>query len=161
MTKNKGKLAKAFDEGKLEELLGEDQSVIEEPDAAEYSRSLLQLEDALANPPGFTVPKGFTASVMKHLPEIDLREIKIINLRDFLIPIIIAASLVLSFIFSEPLGFTALLAKSSTLMNSINSSDVQLVFVALSCAGILGTAWLVVSSFFGVRSRRVTEYRYK
>lgn len=161
MKEIKGKLTQAFDEGHLEELLKNDPGLIKDPEAAELSRSLLEIELALQNPPDVFVPAGFTAAVMGHLPAIDFKEIKIINLRDVLIPLIIGITLILSFIFSEPLGLTKLMTTSSSYLNTVGTNDLQVVFVTVSCAGILAIAWLVVSSFFGVRSRRVTEYRYK
>ena len=161
MKEKKGKLARAFDEGLLEELLKKEPQLLDEPEVAEYSRSLQQLEDSLQHPPRVDVPRGFTAAVMKHLPDLDLREIKIINMRDIILPIIVGSAIILSFIFSDFLGISKLLNNSSTLLKSVEGSDMRVLFLAVSSAGILGATWLVISSFFGVRSRRITDYRYK
>lgn len=155
---HKGKLADAFDRDQLGEI--EEQLATPSAPAVEtgdYLKSLKRIDEALHSPPPISVPQGFVQTVLSRLPDKGYAGAKTYNLRDLFMPALFVITFILSFVFADQLGLTGLYSFASSFLQEGNSSSMPVIFVALSAIGILITSWLIVSSFFGIRSRRITR----
>lgn len=153
MTTNKKKqLAEAFDKGELPE-----ENKPMEAGVAAYAGRLRDLDQALHRQPEVPVPAGFVRMVMKRLPASDAALRRVLGVRDVLLPLLILAALAMSFIFSDFLGFAPLARTVSDGLNSGGESSLQFGFLAITGCGILIASWFIISSFFGIRNRRVTR----
>jgi len=136
--KLKGKLDEAFDEGRLAASEAALREMVEaDPEAKLYLQRLLAIDAGLSQPQADEAPAMFRAEVMSRLPRSRPARIKkAAFLRD-----------------------TALLDTVSEGMASTSGGSgwVEILFMIASSAGILLSAWLIVTSFFGIRSRRITR----
>ena len=154
MTENKKKqLAEAFDKGELP-----DKAKPMEVGEATYARRLHALDRALRQQPEVVVPSGFVRMVMNRLPAADAAMRRVLGVRDVMLPLLLLAALAMSFFFADFLGTASLAKTMSDGLNALTGeSSVQIGFIALTGLGILFVSWFIVSSFFGIRSRRVTR----
>jgi len=159
--KLKGKLDEAFDEGRLAASEAALREMVEaDPEAKLYLQRLLAIDAGLSQPQADEAPAMFRAEVMSRLPRSRPARIKkAAFLRDLVLPLYVAVVLVASFVFRDALGITALLDTVSEGMASTSGGSgwVEILFMIASSAGILLSAWLIVTSFFGIRSRRITR----
>lgn len=154
----KGKISDLFDRDEFETLPEElRKAARDEPKLSKYYDRLKVVNEGLRSAPPVAVPAGFVATVLRMLPSKKLEAPGLFRLRDLLLPAYIGIVLVLSFLFGEQLGLTALFEILNVKFTAANDTSLQLVFVAVSSSGILFTLWLIVTSFFGIRSRRVVK----
>ncbi len=153
--KLKGKLNEAFDEGRLAELPDDLTRLVEaDAEAARYLELIRGIDRSLAEPQASEVPAGFSHKVLDRLPSRRLAAPRALRWRDLFLPLYIAAVLVLSFIFREALGITTLMQALGQALSNTGDVGMDVIFAIVSAAGILFSTWLIVTSFFGVRSRR-------
>jgi len=156
----KGKLDSLFDEGLIAEadddLLSE---ISADPDASAYHGKLMRFQTALADPPPVGVPGMFRANVISHLPRRRNVPAKATIWQDLVMPLYIAAVLVVSFIFRDLLGISAFLEMAADMLSTLGnlSAGMEIAFMVISSVGILIAAWAIVAGFFGIRSRRITR----
>jgi len=151
----KGELNKAFDEDRLAELPDDLlRRVAADAEAARYLNLIRGIDKSLAEPQAGEVPAGFSHSVLDHLPSRRLAAPRALRWRDLFLPSYIAAVLVLSFIFRDALGITTLLQVLGQALSNTGDIGREVVFSVASAFAILLSTWLIVSAFFGIRSRR-------
>jgi hypothetical protein len=147
----KRKLDKAFELGELRGLAAEGRA------AQSYLKMLAKVDEALKSPPEPHVPSGFTTTVLRRLPSKQRVRRRIMDWRDFAMPVYLLVAVVVSLFFVDQLGLTRLLNAVSEQMAALGESGLEVVFIVLSSVGILMTTWLIVNSFFGIRSRRIVK----
>ena len=153
MTEDKKKqLAEAFDKGELS-----DEAKPMEVSEAAYARRLHALDRALHQQPEVPVPAGFVRMVMKRLPAADAAMRRVTGVRDVMLPLLLLAALAMSFFFADFLGIAPLFRTMSDGLSAAGENSLQIGFIAITTSGILFASWFIVSSFFGIRSRRITR----
>lgn len=153
--KLKGKLNEVFDEGRLAELPDDLTRLVEaDAEAARYLELIRGIDRSLAEPLASEVPAGFSHKVLDRLPSRRLAAPKALRWRDLFLPAYIAAILVISFIFRDALGITALLQALGQALSSTGDIGAEVAFSVASAFAILLSTWLIVAAFFGIRSRR-------
>lgn len=151
----KGELNKAFDEDRLAELPDDLlRRAAADAEAARYLNLIRGIDKSLAEPRASEAPAGFRHKVLDHLPSRRLAAPRALRWRDLFLPAYIAAVLVLSFIFRDALGITTLLQALGQALSNTGDVGMDVIFAIASAVGILLSTWLIVTSFFGVRSRR-------
>lgn len=154
----KGKLDRAFDEGALGELQdGVARAAAADTEAARYLERLRAIDTALARTQEVPIPTSFGAHVMSRLPSLKTKKIKTWRWHDFFLPVYLMATLVAAFLFRDALGITALLAFLESGLSAAGDAGVELAFALISSAGILLVTWMIISGFFGIRSRRTSR----
>lgn len=149
----------AFDAGELSAREAEFRHAVREiPELDRLLTRLLRIDRLLAEPEQLFMPEGFPAQVISRLPAaaarsgIDLRRLRTLGLLFFL-TVGIAVSL-----FSGKLsGVEAGLTSIGSFFSATEEISLQMTFLVTSAIGILLVTWLFVSSFFGIRSRRVVR----
>lgn len=148
----KNRLDKAFDEGRLDEELrnlGSSMSSGEQ----DYAQQLLEMERILSEGTSDPVPVNFAKSVLRRLPG---RKSTNAGMLTFLAkPVLIMAALVLSIVFSEPLGFSALLSEVEQMVSDQTGVSLSAVFYVCTTGGMLVMMMLIFSNTTSIRSRRV------
>lgn len=157
MTKEiKGKIANAFDQGKLAEVQKKlSKEAVSGLNSRDYFEKLDTIDAALKNPPPVDVPEGFVKAVLGRLPSVSRGKLKTLFWHDFMLPVFIFVAIILSLIFAKPLGLHGLAEFTSNVLKSSREINFGLAFIVISSVGILLTLYLIVTSFFGIRSRRV------
>ncbi len=158
--KLKGKLDRLFDEGliaKADDVLLRE--VTADPEASIYLEQLKLLQTTLADPPPVEVPGMFRANVISGLPRKRKLPAKATIWHDLVMPLYIGVILVISFIFRDWLGITALMEWTADALSSSGNigGGMEIAFMVISSVGILIAAWAIVAGFFGIRSRRITR----
>ena len=157
----KGKLDAAFDEGRLSELTPELRSLVgSDPEALAYVSRLEAISSGLGSiseAPAVEVPAGFTRTVLSRLPATRTKPLKSNYLRDIFLVIYFALIAIGCFIFRDALGITALFNMLSSKLGAGGEISTEIVFSVFTSIGILAVTWLIITSFFGIRSRRITR----
>lgn len=151
-TDKKKQLAEAFDKGELP-----DKAQPMEAGVAAYAGRLRDLDKALHRQPEVPLPAGFVRLVMSRLPASEVALRRVLGIRDVLLPLLLLTALALSFIFADFLGFAPLARTMSDGLNAAGENSLQIGFIAITAFGILFASWFIISSFFGIRSRRITR----
>jgi hypothetical protein len=156
----KGKLDELFDEGRLGELDSTmTQALQADTEAAAYLGKLRGIDTALVEAQRVEIPAMFKANLVARLPRRGRVLQKATIWQDLVMPIYIAAVLVVSFVFRDFLGITALFEMAANALSSTGggSRGMDVAFMIISSVGILVAAWAIVAGFFGIRSRRITR----
>jgi hypothetical protein len=157
----KSKLDEAFDEGRLNDLPADLLSKIRsDSEAAEHFEQLLSVERELAvvaEGSIVSVPAGFREAVLKRLPSQTHRSVRALQLHDLLLFTYFTIVAVACFIFRDALGLTAFFDMLAGYLKSAGDIPTEVSFSLLSSFAILIISWAIVSSFFGIKSRRITK----
>lgn len=156
----KGKLDAAFDEGRLSDLPVDTLERVEaDPEASAYIARLTIIEKGLSTTAitAIHIPHGFREAALKRLPGRRMRSSRAINLHNILLIGYFVVLAVVCFIFRDALGITALFNMFAAQLEAGRDVQPELLFSVFSSIGILGVSWLIISSFFGIRSRRITK----
>lgn len=151
---------RAFDEERLPEEAGVLRRAAEGDDEAlAYLDRLLAVDSCLAQPEEVEVPAGFRAAVLGRLPRRAKAPAKSAWWRDLLMPAYVAVVVVISLLFRDALGITAVLNSAAEALAGVSGSSggLEFAFLAVSSAVILLAAWALVAGFFGIRSRRISR----
>jgi hypothetical protein len=148
----------AFDAGELSAREAEFRHAVREiPELDRLLTRLLRIDRLLAEPEQLFMPEGFPAHVVSRLPTaarggVDLRRIRTLGLLFFL-TLGIAVSLFSGRLSGVEAGFKSI----GSFFSATEELSLQVTFLVTSAVGILFVTWLFVSSFFGIRSRRVVR----
>ena len=156
----KRKIDEAFDEEHLAEEAGAlRRAAAGDGEAVAYLDRLLAVEACLMQPVEVEVPAAFRAAVLARLPHRAKVPAKSAWWRDLLLPAYITMVIALSIIFRDTLGITAILNSVAEVLadSSGSGGGLEIGFLVVSSAFILLAAWVLVASFFGIRSRRITR----
>ena len=156
----KGELDSAFDDGRLRRLPTDVlERVRSDPEASEHLSLLMALECGLGSVDDaqVAVPDGFREAVLRRLPARSPRAVRSTGLHDLLLFGYFVVLAVFTFLFRDILGITALLNLVSTQVSTGGEFQPEVIFSVLSSVGILAISWILISSFFGIRSRRTTK----
>ena len=154
----KRKFQTAFDEGKLDEVLNQSADELDaDPGLASYARNLRHIEFALTEAPEMAVPSGFVQTILSRLPVTHVGRFKTFQARDILIASLVFFTFIMSFVFADFLGIGGAMDNISNVLTAQEESGSQILFILISGVGILLSSWLIVSSFFGIRTRRISR----
>lgn len=150
----KKKLEQAFDTGELNSLSSATRTeVSSDAEATTFLATLTAIEQTVQSEPLVSVPSGFTRAVMALLPRIKARRERTSRLQVVLLPVYLLVLAVVVIVFSDFFGITFLFETLSSQSEAIGEASLELIFIVVSSAGILLSAWLIISSLFGMRSR--------
>jgi len=149
---DKKRLERAFDTGELDSVLSGDGSGDEE--IIEFSAVLAEIESVLKAGTAVEVPGGFAERVSRRLPA--SRKVKQPSMLFYLFkPALYVSAVILSILFSDLLGISALVKAVEPLFSAGSETATLLVYVIVTSVCMLATLALMVGSMNGIRSRRV------
>lgn len=151
-------ILQAFDSGELRSREAEYRHAVKnQPELERLLNRLLGIEDVLGEPESPEVPEGFAARVIGSLPAARARRPDLRTVRSLVLFGCAVAGLVAAILLSPRSGIDAGLSSLLARIPLAEEVSVQLTFLVTSAIGILFVTWLFVTSFFGIRSRRITR----
>jgi hypothetical protein len=152
MSKDKRtEIAEAFDDGRLNEAVAEQEELTAEE--RRYLSRLGDMEEVLRSGTHVTVPRSFAASVVKALPSPGESSKRL--LVKLLRPALFVVTILLSIVFAEPLGLKPLMELIETSVFGSSEFPMAVLYMVVTCGGILVMLSLILSNMYSIRSRRV------
>jgi hypothetical protein len=145
-------LAKQFDNGEIAQIKPDSESSLS-AEEERYLDSLNHLDSILKEGSAFDAPKSFSKRVMNSLPAQSTLPQKLAI--KWFKPLLFLTTIVLCFIYYEPLGFGELYTTVESNMHAVESFPMDLLYVTITGGAIILMIVVVLSNFTSIRSRRI------